>query len=114
MELDDNTYCLKPIRLKHEVYAQHNGWADQPFHQVEAEDNVKLNMNLQDMLGKNTTPEWKSASDNRITFPTTNSYLEVEYEKPDEGMEVWTCFAVLDGDKSDPKTHFPICAYIKQ
>ena len=28
MELDDNTYCLKPIRLKHEVYAQHNGWVD--------------------------------------------------------------------------------------
>ena len=32
MEIDDNTYCLKPIRLKHEVYGQHNGWADQPFH----------------------------------------------------------------------------------
>ena len=28
MEIDGGTYCLKPIRLKHEVYGQHNGWAD--------------------------------------------------------------------------------------
>jgi hypothetical protein len=35
-EFDDTTFCIKPIRLKHEVYAQHNGWADQPFHQVDA------------------------------------------------------------------------------
>ena len=27
-EFDEETYCLKPIRLKHEVYGQHNGWAD--------------------------------------------------------------------------------------
>jgi hypothetical protein len=106
-ELDDKTYCIKPIRLKHEVYGQHNGWADQPFHQVDAptppevsepEGEEELNMDLQDLIGKNTTPEWKSASENRITFPQTNSYLEVEYEKPDEKMEVWTCFVVLIGD----------------
>lgn len=30
-ELDDETYCIKPIRLKHEVYGQKGGWADQPF-----------------------------------------------------------------------------------
>ena len=42
-DLDDETYCLKPIRLKHEVYGQHNGWADQPFHQVEENE---LDMNL--------------------------------------------------------------------
>ena len=119
-EFDDNTYCIKPIRLKHEVYGQHNGWADQPFHQVDAatppevstpEGEEELNMDLQDLMGKNTTPEWKSASENRLTFPWTNSYLEVEYEKPDETMEVWTCFVVLNGDKD--KTHFPICAYVK-
>ena len=55
MEIDDNTYCLKPIRLKHEVYGQHNGWADQPFHQVDAptppevsepEGEEELNMDL--------------------------------------------------------------------
>ena len=85
-EFDEETYCLKPIRLKHEVYAQHNGWADQPFHQVDAAtppeaippkklpdepDNMEreLNMDLQDLLGKNTTPKWKSASENRLTFP---------------------------------------------
>jgi hypothetical protein len=27
-ELDDETYCIKPIRLKHEVYGQKGGWAD--------------------------------------------------------------------------------------
>ena len=27
-EFDEETYCIKPVRLKHEVYAQHNGWAD--------------------------------------------------------------------------------------
>ena len=114
--------------MKHEVYGQHNGWADQPFHQVDAAtppeaippkklpddpDNHEreLNMDLQDLMGKNTTPEWKSASENRLTFPWTNSYLEVEYEKPDENMEVWTCFVVLIGDKE--KTHLPICAYVK-
>ena len=129
-EIDDATYCLKPIRLKHEVYGQHNGWADQPFHQVDAAtppeaipakltpaelDNKEreLNMDLQDLIGKNTTPEgWKSASENRLTFPYTNSYLEVEYERPEEGMEVWTCYAVLQGDPD--KNHLPICAYVKQ
>ena len=56
-------------------------------------------MNLQDLIGKNTTPEWKSTSENRLTFPYSNSYMEVEYEKPEEGMEVWTCYVVLIGDK---------------
>ena len=127
-EFDEETYCLKPIRLKHEVYGQHNGWADQPFHQVDAPtppeavppkklpddpDNMEreLNMDLQDLIGKNTTPGWKSASENRLTFPWTNSYLEVEYEKPDESMEVWTCYVVLIGDPE--RTHLPICAYVK-
>ena len=64
----------------------------------EPEGEEELNMDLQDLIGKNTTHEWKSASENRITFPQTNSYLEVEYEKPDEKMEVWTCFVVLIGD----------------
>ena len=73
----------------------------------------ELNMDLQDLMGRNTTPEWKSASENRLTFPWTNTYLEVEYEKPeDENMEVWTCFATFAGD--DAKTHWPICAYIKR
>ena len=35
-EFDDETFCLKPIRLKHEVYGQKGGWADQPFSQVDA------------------------------------------------------------------------------
>ena len=69
-------------------------------------------MNLQDLIGKNTTPEWKPKIDNRLTFPYTNSYLEVEYEKPDETMEVWTCYVVFNADPE--KTHFPICSYIKQ
>ena len=131
-ELDDQTYCLKPIRLKHEVYAQHNGWADQPFHQVDAptppevsdsNGEEELDMNLQDLLGKNTTHEWKSASENRLTFPWTNTYLEVEYEKVDadpedeesKTFEIWTCFAVFAGDKSEEgqKGHWPICSYIK-
>lgn len=113
MELDENTYCIKPIRLKHEVYGQHNGWADQPFHQVDKDDENELDMNLQDLLGKNTTPEWKPTSDNRLTFPWTNTYLEVEYEKPEDGMEVWTCYAVLDGEP-EPKNHWPIAAYVKK
>ena len=114
-EFDDETYCIKPIRLKHEVYGQKNGWADQPFQQVDGPtppeaipekklpidpDNMEreLNMDLQDLIGKNTTPIWKSASENRLTFPWTNSYLEVEYEKPEENMEVWTCYVVFMGD----------------
>ena len=73
----------------------------------------ELNMDLQDLIGKNTTPEgWESASENRLTFPYTNSYLEVEYERPEEGMEVWTCYVVLQGDPD--KNHLPICAYVKQ
>lgn len=129
-EFDDETYCLKPIRLKHEVYGQHNGWADQPFHQVDAatppeaippkklpgeKDTMEreLNMDLQDLIGKNTTPKgWKSASENRLTFPWTNTYLEVEYEKPEEGMEVWTCYVVFIGDPD--KNHLPICSYISK
>lgn len=55
-------------------------------------------------MGKNTTPEYKSASENRLTFPYTNTYLEVQYEKvkdEDNGnmlFEIWTCFAKLNGD----------------
>lgn len=113
MEMDDATYCLKPIRLKHEVYAQHNGWADQPFHQVDKDDENELDMNLQDLLGKDTTPEWNNPAENRLCFPWTNTYLEVEYEKPEEGMEVWTCYVVLAGEP-EPKNHWPICAYVKK
>ena len=112
MEIDDNTYCLKPIRLKHEVYGQKNGWADQPFQLTDRDDENPLDMNIQDLIGKNTTPEWKNPSDNRLCFPWTNTYLEVEYDKPEEGMEVWTCYAVLEGEP-EPKNHWPICAYIK-
>ena len=112
MEIDDGTYCLKPIRLKHEVYGQHNGWADQPFHQVDAatppevsepEKEEELDMNLQDLMGRNTTPEWKSASENRLTFPWTNSYLQVSYEKVEDDtdpFEIWTCEAILAGDRT--------------
>ena len=67
-------------------------------------------MNLQDLIGKNTTPEWKPNIQNRLTFPYTNSYLEVEYDKLDD-MEVWTCYVVFNADPE--KTHFPICSYIK-
>ena len=128
-EFDDETFCLKPIRLKHEVYGQHNGWADQPFHQVDAAtppeaipakktpdepDNMEreLNMDLQDLLGKNTTPDWKSASENRLTFPWTNSYLEVEYDKPEDGMQVWTCYVVFAGEP-EPRNHWPVAAFVK-
>lgn len=114
-EFDDDTYCIKPIRLKHEVYGQKNGWADQPFHQVDRDKENEMPMNLQDLIGKDTTPDWKSASENRLTFPWSNTYLEVEYEKvegtdsaPD--FEIWTCYVVFHGDES--KTHFPICSYI--
>ena len=127
-EFDDDTYCIKPIRLKHEVYGQKGGWADQPFSLVDAPtppevvpakklptdfDNHEreLNMDLQDLMGKNTTPKWKSASENRLTFPWTNTYLEVEYENVDGIGEVWTCYVVLIGDEN--KSHLPICAYIK-
>ena len=113
MELDEETYCIKPIRLKHEVYAQHNGWADQPFHQVDRDKENELDMTLQDLMGRNTTPDWKCPSENRLCFPWTNTYLEVEYEKPEEGMEVWTCYAVLEGEP-EPKNHWPVCAYIKK
>lgn len=43
--------------------------------------------------------------------------MEVEYEKVDDEVgkfEIWTCYVVLEGDKSDPKTHFPICSYVKK
>lgn len=112
MEIDDATYCFKPIRIKHEVYAQKNGWADQPFNLVDDEDDIKLDMNLQDLINKeNSVPAgWKNPSENRLCFPYTNTYLEVEYERPMEGMEAWTCYAVLDGDAD--KTHLPIAAYV--
>lgn len=131
MELDDDTYCLKPIgvkpiRLKHEVYAQHNGWADQPFHLVDGQDEIafdeetstpyfELNMNLQDLKGDNSTPTYKPVSENRLTFPYTNTYLYVSYDKVEEDVdnpfEIWTCNVVLNGDET--KTPFPICSFIK-
>ena len=113
MELDESTFCMKPIRLKHEVYGQKNGWANMPFHLVDTDDNNELDMNIQDLLGKDTTPEWKPPSENRLCFPWTNTYLEVEYVKTEDGMEVWTCYAVLEGEP-EPKNHWPICAYIKK
>ena len=74
-------------------------------------------------MGKNTTHEWKSASENRLTFPWTNTYLEVKYDNveasPEDGInqafEIWTCFVVLAGDKNEDgqKTEFPVCSYIK-
>lgn len=71
-------------------------------------------MNLQDLLGKNTTHEYKSASENRLTFPWTNSYLYVSYDKVDEDkdnpFEIWTCNVVLNGDET--KTPLPICSFI--
>lgn len=114
-ELDDETYCIKPIRLKHEVYGQKGGWADQPFSQMDRDKQNEMDMNLQDLIGKNTTDPWVSASENRLTFPWTNSYLECEYEKvegtdSEPDIEVWTCYAVLEGDPE--KTHLPICAFI--
>lgn len=112
MELNDETYCLSPIRLKHEVYGQKGGWADQPFSQMDRDKANELDMNLQDLIGKNTTEPWRSASENRLTFPWSNTYLYCDYEKPEEGMEVWTCFAVLDGDPE--KTPLPICSFIKR
>ena len=104
--IDETTFCVTPTRLKHEVYGQNNGWADQPFHLVDRDDDNPLDMNLQDLIGKNTTPEggWTNPSENRLCFPYTNSYLEVEYEKMDEsddsypGMEIWTCYLVMAGD----------------
>ena len=115
-ELDDETYCIKPIRLKHEVYAQKGGWQDQPFQQVDKDWDNELDMTLQDLIGKNTTPDWKSASENRLTFPWTNSYLYVSYEKVEEDVdnpfEIWTCNSILNGDKT--KTPLPICSYIKR
>lgn len=84
-----------------------------PFHLVDTDDNNELDMNIQDLLGKDTTPEWKPPSENRLCFPWTNTYLEVEYVKTEDGMEVWTCYAVLEGE-SEPKNHWPICAYIKK
>ena len=80
---------------------------------MDRDDDNKLDMNLQDLIGQNTTPEgWKNPSENRLCFPYTNTYLEVEYEKPEEGMEVWTCYVVLIGDEE--KNHLPICAYINK
>ena len=116
--IDESTYCITPIRLKHEVYAQKGGWADQPFNLVDRDDEHPLDMNIQDLIGKNTTPDgWKNPSENRLCFPYTNTYMEVEYERvpgtteqlPD--MEVYTCYVVLAGDET--KTHMPICAYFK-
>ena len=80
---------------------------------MDRDDDNPLDMNLQDLIGKNTTPDgWENPSENRLCFPYTNSYLEVEYEKP-EGSEIeaWTCYLVMAGDKT--QTHWPICAYIK-
>lgn len=37
-EFDDETFCIKPIRLKHQVYGQKNGWADQPFTLMDRDD----------------------------------------------------------------------------
>ena len=66
---------------------------------MDRDDDNQLDMNLQDLIGKNTTPEgWTNPSENRLCFPYTNSYLEVEYEKPDENMQVWTCYLVMSGD----------------
>lgn len=75
----------------------------------------ELDMNLQDLIGKNTTDPWTSASENRLTFPWSNTYLGCEYEKVEgtggaQDMEVWTCYAVLEGDPE--KNHLPICAFI--
>ena len=52
---------------------------------------------------------------NSTVLPTEGR--EVEYEKVDDEVgkfEIWTCYVVLEGDKSDPKTHFPICSYVKK
>ena len=74
---------------------------------MDKDDDNPLDMNLQDLIGKNTTPDgwknpakdgWKNPSENRLCFPYTNSYLEVEFEKPDENMQVWTCYLVMAGD----------------
>ena len=116
-ELDDATYCIKPIRLKHEVYGQKGGWQDQPFSQMDKDKENELDMNLQDLIGKNTTDPWKSASENRLTFPWSNTYLYCDYERVEgtedvPAMEVWTCYAVLDGDPE--KTPLPICSFIKK
>lgn len=68
------------------------------------------------MIGKNTTPDYKSASENRMTFPWSKTYLYVSYDKVDEDVdnpfEIWTCNVVLEGDET--KTPFPICAFIKE
>lgn len=114
--IDENTYCISPVRLKHEVYAQKKGWADQPFHQVDKEDEIQLNLNLQDLIGENTTPRQESASENRLTFPYTRTYLEVKYEPiyEEDGvtkrMDAWTCYATLEGDET--KNPLPICSFI--
>ena len=68
---------------------------------MDSDDENPLDMNIQDLLGKNTTPEWKPSSENRLTFPYTNTYLECEYERAetDDGdIEIWTCYVVLKGD----------------
>lgn len=106
-ELDDSG-CVKPIRLKKEVYAQHGGWADQPFHLVDAEDEVKLSRNLQELVGRNTAPEFSQTSENRICFPNTLTFLEVEHQRLDDGREIWTCFVQFAGDPS--QTRYPICS----
>lgn len=109
------------------MYAQHNGWADQPFHLVDGQDEIafdeesstpyfELNMDLQDLKGDNSTPNYKPVSENRLTFPWTNTYLYVSYDKVEEDVdnpfEIWTCNVVLNGDET--KTPFPICSFIKK
>lgn len=68
------------------------------------------------MKGDNSTPHYKPVSENRLTFPYTNTYLEVSYDKVEEDVdnpfEIWTCYVVLSSDSE--KTHFPICSYIKK
>lgn len=76
-----------------------------------------MDMNLQDLIGKNTTDPWVSASENRLTFPWSNTYLECEFERVanEDGttsMSVWTCYAVLEGDPE--KNHLPICSFIRK
>lgn len=86
---------------------------------MDEDDENKWNMDLQDLIGKNTTPDYKSASENRMTFPGSKTYLDCEYENvpanAEEGikaMEIWTCYCVLEGDES--QSHIPICSFIKE
>ena len=63
-------------------------------------------------MGENTTPEnYKPISENRLTFPYTNTFLEVEYQKLDDGSDLWTCYVQFNGDETN--THFPLCSFHK-